>query len=211
MPVKSRSRRVRRKPQQSESRTRTYIIIGAIAAGIIGLGFLLYLSLNPQQIRGVVEYPRPSRGHDDSIEIAFGELPPAGGTHNSTWQNCGIYTEPILPQHAIHSLEHGTVWITYQPDLAQDEVTELQELVRQKMRQYSPTQPQEERLARSYLLLSPYPEQRSPIVLTAWGVQLEVESARDGRIEQFIDFYRLGPQTPERNAACVQGVGEPMG
>jgi hypothetical protein len=62
----------------------------------------------------------------------------------------------------------------------------------------------------TFLLLSPYPGQRSPIVLTAWSVQLEVGSPTDSRVEAFINRYRLGPTTPERGAACTGGVGEPI-
>lgn len=181
--------------KQSSSQSRTWLIIGAVAVGVIGLGVILYLALRPApEIQGVATFPRPSRGHNASLQIPFGELPPTGGEHNPQWQNCGIYEEPVEAQYAVHSLEHGAVWITYQPDLAADQVSALQEAVR----------------GRTFLLLSPYPEQRSPIVLTAWGIQLEVDDASDKRIEQFIERYRVGPQTPERGAVCTNGLGEPL-
>lgn len=63
----------------------------------------------------------------------------------------------------------------------------------------------------TFTLVSPYPEQRSPIVLTTWGVQLEVDSIDDDRVDAFIERYRLGPNTPERGAACTNGIGEPTG
>ena len=44
------------------------------------------------------------------------------------------------------------------------------------------------------------------MVLTAWGVQLEVDSANDPRIDEFLDTYVLGPQTQEQNAACTGGT-----
>jgi hypothetical protein len=91
-----------------------------------------------------------------------------------------------MAEQAVHSLEHGAVWITYQPDLAADEVANLEALASDQ----------------DYLLLSPFPGQRSPIVLTAWGVQLEVENSADERIGAFISRYRLGPTIPERGAAC---------
>jgi hypothetical protein len=46
-------------------------------------------------------------------------IPPAGGPHNPSWQNCGFYDELVRDENAVHSLEHGAVWITYQPDLPQ--------------------------------------------------------------------------------------------
>lgn len=174
----------------------TWIIVGGVALAIIGLGYLVYLNVRPEPaIDGVMVFPRPSRGHDDTVAYDFGGLPPAGGIHNNTWQNCGIYDEPVEAKHAVHSLEHGAVWITYQPDLPTDQVESLKERAR----------------GESFVLLSPWPDQTSPIVLTAWGVQLSVDSADDGRIDRFMDKYIVGPQTPERGATCERGTGIPTG
>lgn len=173
---------------------RNLIVLGMIVVGIGGLVLILYLNVRPKpQIDGVVQFPRPARGHDDSLVFDVSEAPPAGGEHYNVWQNCGIYVEPIQTGNAIHSMEHGAVWITYRPDLAADDVTALQQMVR----------------GETFLLLSPYDGQSSPIVVTAWGLQLEVDSASDGRIEDFIERYRLGPTTPELGGACTQGVGVP--
>ncbi len=48
-------------------------------------------------------------------------------------------------------------------------------------------------------------------MLTTWGVQLEVDDINDGRVDRFIERYRLGPNTPELGAACTNGIGEPIG
>jgi hypothetical protein len=40
---------------------------------------------------------------------------------------------------------------------------------------------------------------------------LEVDDLNDRRVNQFIERYRLGPTTPERGAACTNGIGEPIG
>lgn len=177
------------------SNRRTQIILGMIVLGIVGLGAILYLNVRPEPpIEDVIQFPRPARGHDDTLVFNETEAPPAGGEHYNIWQNCGIYAEPIQTGNAVHSMEHGALWITYRPDLASDEISELESLVR----------------GETFLLLSPYPGQESPIVLTSWGIQLAVDSASDGRIPQFIERYRLGPQTPELGGACTSGVGEPL-
>lgn len=194
MPARSRGRRTTRS-SSSSNKLRNYIIGGLIAVAVIGLGVLIYLSTRPPApLEGLVQHPRPSRGHDNTLDIPFGELPPVGGTHHDRWQNCGVYTEPVEAENAVHSLEHGAVWITYQPNLAAEQVAMLEEQAR----------------GEPFVLLSPYPQQRSPIVLTAWGLQLELDDASDGRIAQFIDRYQQGPQTPERGAACTGGVGDPV-
>jgi hypothetical protein len=175
---------------------RNIVLIAGAVLGVVGLIYVLFLNIQgPQPLEGVVMHPGLGASHDDTLRYEFGGLPPAGGTHHSVWQNCGIYDEPVRPEHAIHSLEHGAVWITYHPDLPENQVSQLQNMAR----------------GQTFILLSPYPDQDAPIVLTAWGLQLTVESANDNRIPRFIERYRLGPQTPERGATCAGGIGNPIG
>jgi len=181
---------------QADHTTRNVLIGLGLVAGVAVLGWLLWLGLRPTpELEGVVQFPRPSRGHETNLSIPFGELPPAGGIHDPVWQNCGIYEEPLNTPNVIHSMEHGAVWITYQPDLPADQVATIENAVR----------------GQNFLVVSPYPEQRSPIVMTAWGVQLELPSATDERFDRFIERYRVGPNTPERGASCANGTGEPIG
>jgi hypothetical protein len=48
----------------------------------------------------------------------------------------------------------------------------------------------------------------SPVVVSAWGRQLTLDSVDDPRLAQFVDTYRPSPDAPEPAAVC-QGVGEP--
>lgn len=193
---KKTSARAKGKAAPQDNRNRNILLaVGAVAIIAI-LAWLFYLALRPAEtIAGVVQFPRQSRGHQTGLEIPFGELPPAGGTHDPVWQNCGIYDEPLNTPNVVHSLEHGAIWISYQPDLPAEEIAAIDGAVR----------------GQNYLVVSPYPEQRSPIVLTGWGVQLELDSLDDDRFEAFIDQYRVGPNTPERGASCTGGIGEPIG
>lgn len=133
-------------------------------------------------------------GHDSNVVYEETGLPPIGGIHDPFWQNCGIYDEPVGDKHAVHSLEHGAVWITYQPDLDEEAVEHLRDMAR----------------GQEYVLLSPYPNLQNSVVLTAWGVQLELDDAMDERVQAFIDLYQAGPQTPEPGASCQRGVGDPL-
>ncbi len=146
-------------------------------------------------IAGLVSFGDLDRSHDEAVEYEESSLPPVGGTHSPNWQNCGIYDQPVEIKNAVHSMEHGAVWVTYQPELPADDVATLQNLVS----------------GQTYVLLSPYPGLENPVVLTAWGIRLQVDSVADDRIEQFVDNYRLGPQTPEFGAPCTGGVGIPIG
>jgi hypothetical protein len=181
--------------ESSPSSLRKVLIGSIIAVGVIGLLALLYLNVRePGEIAGVVRYPGLTRNHDDNFVQEPGDRPPAGGIHTGAWQNCGVYREPINTGHAIHSLEHGAVWITYNESLSAGQIETLEQHAR----------------GQTHILVSPYPSQVSPVVLTAWGTQLEVNSVTDRRIGQFIERFQRGPQTPERGGSCAGGVGEPI-
>jgi hypothetical protein len=109
------------------------------------------------------------------------------------WAECDgkVYDQPIRNENAVHSLEHGAVWITYQPGLDKASIDKLEAKVK----------------GSNYTMISPYPGQPGKIMLTAWDHQLTVDSASDSRIDQFLKKYRLGPQTQEPGASCqaVQG------
>jgi len=172
----------------------TAIIVGAVAVGIIILFALLFLSLRePAGIEGVTDYGNLSRGHDDTVAYEDTGLPPAGGVHANVWQNCGIYNQPVETKNAVHSLEHGAVWLTYQPDLPPDQIETLKDYAR----------------GVSFILVSPFPNQISPVVVTSWSLQLQADDAGDKRIAAFIQRNRIGPRTPEPGASCQNGLGTP--
>ncbi|TDI51611.1 MAG: DUF3105 domain-containing protein [Acidobacteria bacterium] len=118
---------------------------------------------------------------------------PAGGEHSPIWANCGFYSEPIDAENVVHSLEHGAVWITYTADLPVDDL----DLLRRQAR------PAEKVLA------SPVEDQQSPITVTAWGYQLDLDSAQDPRLEQFVSEFAGSLDAPEPGGACSGGVGAP--
>ncbi|QDG61684.1 DUF3105 domain-containing protein [Pseudarthrobacter sp. NIBRBAC000502771] len=140
-------------------------------------------------IDGEQDYPGESRNHT-SDPVSYPRTPATGGDHAPVWTNCGIYTTPVEQTRAVHSLEHGAVWLTYRPDLAPDQLAALTDLAGQQ----------------DYLLLSPVAGQSSPVVATAWGKQLAVDSGSDERLAPFIKKYRQGPQTPEPGAVCSGGM-----
>jgi Protein of unknown function (DUF3105) len=148
---------------------------------------------------GTATFPEPHRTHVVGA-VAYDRTPPAGGPHNPLWLNCGVYAQPVTDVNAVHSLEHGAVWITYLPSLPPAAVTTLRHLVESHYAGHD-----------RYVILSPYPGQPAPVMATAWGNQLAVSSATDSRLAEFIEHFRLGPQTPERGVPCTGGVGRPIG
>lgn len=97
----------------------------------------------------------------------------------------------------MHSLEHGAVWISYNPNLIEAEIITLREAVRDH----------------PYTLLAParYGALSAPVVAVAWGTRLNLPSASDPRLVRFIARYANGPQSPEPGAACTGGIGTPNG
>lgn len=123
-------------------------------------------------------------------DVHYDHEPPAGGPHDPAWLDCGVYDVPVRDENAVHSLEHGTVWITYTEDLSEDEMAELANLL-----------PDEG-------ILSPYPSQAAPVIVTVWARQLELDSVGDPRLDLFLERFGDGHTAPEPMASCVGGVHE---
>lgn len=137
-------------------------------------------------IEGVQEFDRTDRAHTNE-SVAYQQTPPVGGAHTAVWIDCNAaaYESPVDREKAVHALEHGAVWVSYEPNLVG-----------------SSTANQLQSYLASYTFVSPVPDQGAPIKLSAWGHQLAVNDANDPRIQEFLDAYRQGPQTPEPGASC---------
>ncbi len=141
-------------------------------------------------ITGLVYTPEPDHNHIQGV-IQYNTSPPVGGNHSQYWADCSgtVYPNAIASENAVHSLEHGAVWITYKPGLAADQVATLSKLVAGNDR----------------MLMSPYPDLKANVSLQSWDYQLFVDSASDPRIAAFIQALRFNPRTtPESLATCSQ-------
>ncbi|MCA0178551.1 MAG: DUF3105 domain-containing protein [Actinobacteria bacterium] len=184
-----------RKQQAQAERRRGMAIWGSglavllLIAGVVGFTIVKdRQSADKVSLDGVksVEY---KGGAHTNQPVKYAENPPVGGEHNGTWLNCGVYDKPVPNENAVHSLEHGAVWVTYDPKLPSADVD--------KLRKEIPS---------TYMVLSPFDGLPSPVVASAWGKQLTLTGADDPRLEAFIAAYRQGPQTPEPGAVCTGGM-----
>jgi hypothetical protein len=132
-----------------------------------------------------------SRNHTQASVAYSGKKPPSGGDHYPLPLTCGAYSEQPPDELAVHSLEHGAVWIAYSPDLDSASVQQLRAFAKQPK-----------------VIVSPYAGLDSTIVLVAWEHRLELQSADDARLQQFIDAFGNGKVAPESSAACF-GLGTP--
>lgn len=187
-----RDERLRYAEKQRRQQLFIRIGLGVLAVVLIGAASFGIYQWNQDQKNnkfpdGTVTYSNLARTHDKTIPLHYDQTPPVGGAHNPVPQTCGYYDQPVQNEHAVHSLEHGAVWITYSPDLSQDQIDHLKQLAEQQ----------------SYILVSPYPGLPSPVVASSWGHQLKLDSAFDSKLDQFIKVFRNSSKyTPEFGAAC---------
>ncbi len=190
----SAKRKVPVKQQQAPSPWGKRIGLGigfVVIAGIVGT-----IAFSSDPVSGVplgtetvaVEAPLHVEGelHEE------GEVP-AGGEHNPVWLNCGYYDTPVESEFAVHSLEHGAVWITYNPSIGADGIDQLRDLVRRDRK----------------IIVSPVHSLEDSVLLTAWGTQLHLDSADDDRVVQFVNEFAGSANAPEPGASCSGGVGSP--
>jgi hypothetical protein len=188
-----------RAEQAAAARRRRTIVVAAVVAVVLVVGggvtaAVLSSRSSSASLSAVQSFSGLTRNHVTAT-VNYAQTPPVGGDHDPTWLNCGIYTSPVRNENAVHDLEHGAVWITYQPALAKAQVDQLTTYAR----------------GQTYLDLSPYPGLPSPVVVSAWGKQLRLTSASDPRLRSFVKKYKEGSQTPEPGAPCTGGTGSPDG
>ena len=149
-----------------------------------------------EKIEGVVKTDYPGLKHVNATQrVAYDRFPPAGGPHDEVWADCNgtVYSQPVRNENMVHALEHGAIWIAYNPDQVTGEALD-------KLRN---------RVAgKQYIMLSPYPNLDKPISLQSWGHQLKLDNPDDKRIDQFIRALQINPNTtPEPDATCTAQPG----
>src|SRR3954452_11320201 len=144
-----------------------------------------------KQISGVKYKVEPNHTHKEGV-LKYDTTPPTGGDHSQYWADCTgtVYSQAIANENAVHMLEHGAIWITYNADKVKGaQLATLKQYVSGIDR----------------MALSPYPNLKSAVSLQAWGYQLFVDNPTDPRITQFISALKYNPKTtPEYGATCSQ-------
>jgi hypothetical protein len=186
-------------------------VVVLFAGGVFGYAFLRQAESNERtealapftptaenndpsrQIEGVevINYQGGETQHVDRPQrVAYTHSPPLGGAHDFYWAACNgvVYNAPVRSEMLVHSLEHGAVWVAYDPE--QISGGDLEALTARVDNQ-------------PYMVMSPYPGMDSPISLQSWGHQLKLEDANDIRIDQFVQALRRNQFTiPEPQGTC---------
>jgi len=192
-----------RRQQRRSAHRRTAVIVAASVAvvglvggtswAVVGASGSGSSTAGKVALTGLQTFSGLARDHVD-VPVTYPQTPPVGGAHASTWQNCGVYSAPVRNENAVHSLEHGAMWITYRPGLSASEIGAILADVS----------------GQPYALVSPYPGLPSPIVASVWGVQMKLDSASDPRLKTFVDTFKSGSQAPEPGGECTGGTGTPQ-
>jgi len=178
---------------------RVGLLVGGIAVVVVIALFTFVVVTGRQKgsssvgsIVGVQTFKGLTANHVHAI-VNYQQTPPAGGDHSPELLNCAIYAKQVPNERAVHSLEHGAVWITYNPAVVTgDQLATLRKTI-----------------PKTFVILSPFEGLPAPIVTSAWGAQLKVNRADDPRIAAFIAKYRESNSAPEPGAPCTGGIDGP--
>jgi hypothetical protein len=129
-------------------------------------------------------------------DLEYDRPAPSGGDHlpSPGWLNCGVYEGAVPDELAVHSLEHGAVWIALGPASTDDDRDTAVELVD---------------TAPGRVIVSDVPDLANPVELVAWGFRLPLDSAGDERAAAFVEQYVDRSSAPEAGASCEGAFGDP--
>ncbi|MFB2579731.1 DUF3105 domain-containing protein [Herbiconiux sp. P15] len=183
--------------QKRQQRNKRFGIIGGAVAGVVAVGLIITFvvtSAEPQvdpasiSIADLQTYDLTANHVEGTVD--YEQTPPAGGDHNAVWLNCGVYEEAVPNENAVHALEHGAVWVTYNPDVVDE----------------AGVQTLRDQLPDNYVVLSPFPGLSSPVVISAWDNQVFLDGVNDERLGDFVQKFWRSNDAPEPGAACTGGL-----
>jgi len=189
--------------EERRSRRSLPLVLAGVVSALV-LGAALVAPLVDRVVRGDEQARRAldlslvetweilDRSHTTD-DVTYEQNPPAGGAHAPVWLACGVYDEIVRDEVAVHDLEHGSVWITHDPELSGADLAALADLLPDNG------------------IMSPREDLPSPVVVTVWGAQLQLDGADDPRLGLFLEEYGDGHTAPEFGVSCQGGTPAPDG
>lgn len=179
--------------ERQTKRFGTYAIL-LVAVVAVGFGlFRLIQTADPEGEDFSQGFPIQGRDHIEggSVHPSYSSNPPSSGWHYTQTASVRFYEEGevVADENLIHNLEHGDIWISYHPRVAQEIKDELREFVG------------------SRVVVALREANDTDIALVAWGrvdtFQIESGILDKLRIEDFIKRYIN--QGPEKVSPTVHG------
>ena len=158
------------------------IIVALVA--VLGYGlYILSRSGTPQGEDFSRAIPIMGAEHilSDSALPEYNSNPPTSGPHYEQTARSGFRDEQITDQYIIHNLEHGDIWISYHPRIADE--------IKEELKQF----------AGAKVIITPRETNDTDIALAAWGrldvFNIENNALPVDRIKEFINRYtNRGPE-----------------
>lgn len=152
-------------------------VLSVLGIIVVGSVFFIAQAAGGQPSSGElmgVEYGDVRQDHVavDSITETPSQ-PPAGGPHYPAPWPTGVFSEEPPDGYLIHSLEHGIIWISYQPEMVTSEqLAALTSLVEDN---------------RNDAILAPRSANDAPVYVMSWGRRLQPEADDINTIRRFLE------------------------
>lgn len=156
-----------------------------VAAGIFGVMTFANRSAEPLGPDYSKNIPFEGATHvPEGTKVTYESNPPTSGPHWPDPLLDGIYDTEKPDEALVHSLEHGRIWVSYQPDIGEAAIQALADTVK----------------GQSHLVMTARAANETDIALAAWTRLDAFNLSEDGtfdtqRILDFILRYRdKGPE-----------------
>ena len=157
------------------------------------------LATTPKIVAPGEVFPSLGQQHvlPSSPEIMYNSNPPTSGPHYATPAQSGIYDTEFPDRELIHNIEHGHIWISYEPNLPKDEIEQLAVI------------------AKSYgtkIIMASRAKDDSPIVIAAWQHLLKLNTVDEAQIKTFVNALQgHGPEdVPDSGFKDFRGQNKPQ-
>jgi hypothetical protein len=151
------------------------LLIVVVAVG----GAVIFRGDRPDRVRLGSEQEDQGAQHVSQAEAPeYGEgEPPTSGDHGQPVEK-GAYQSELPDFNTIHNLEHGYIYVSYRPDLPQEEIDKLEALFFEPFTntEFRPTK----------VIMAPRAANDSPIILSSWQRSQRFDAFEE---QTMIDYY----------------------
>ncbi len=188
--IKEQTKKLRETQESSEKLKGniTKIAIVIVVLAVVGAFVFVFTRPTPERKKigeAISDQGREHITQGSTQHPSYNSNPPTSGPHWPQQAECKIYTQEVPDEAAIHSLEHGAVWISYKDKNDNKLVEKLTDFAKKNLNK---------------LLLSPRSKNDSSLAVASWGRSLKLEEFDEQQINEFIKANKNN--SPEPLASC---------
>ncbi|MEX0881487.1 MAG: DUF3105 domain-containing protein [Candidatus Saccharimonadales bacterium] len=168
-----------------------YGIIGVLIVGMVG--FIVFKNTSPpaeEPVLGTQHADQGTKHVPDGTKFNYNSNPPSSGDHYQSPERRGFYDQEIPDGNLVHNLEHGYVWIAYQPDLPANQIQKLKGLF---SKPYSNPD-----FIPSKAIVTKRSNNPTPISIVSWTWTMNLENYDEKKLMQF--YLQHVSKSPEAAA-----------